>query len=53
MFVSIQDDTNKDGGKWMIRLKKGISSRCWENLVRIYHTHSKTACQLKSTGDKF
>ena len=29
----LQDDTNKNGGKWMIRLKKGISSRCWENLV--------------------
>jgi uncharacterized membrane protein YqaE (UPF0057 family) len=28
-----EDDTNKNGGKWMIRLKKGISSRCWENLL--------------------
>ena len=30
-----QDGANKSGGKWMIRLKKGISSRCWENLVCI------------------
>uniref|UniRef100_T1J4S8 EIF-4F 25 kDa subunit n=1 Tax=Strigamia maritima TaxID=126957 RepID=T1J4S8_STRMM len=24
---------NKDGGKWIVRLKKGLSSRCWENLI--------------------
>ena len=29
----LQDEANKSGGKWMVRLKKGISSRCWENLV--------------------
>lgn len=28
-----EDEANKRGGKWIIRLKKGISSRCWENLV--------------------
>lgn len=28
-----EDDANKNGGKWIIRLKKGIASRCWENLV--------------------
>ncbi|CAI8016304.1 Eukaryotic translation initiation factor 4E type 2 [Geodia barretti] len=28
-----EDDANKSGGKWMIRLKKGISSRCWESLL--------------------
>jgi translation initiation factor 4E len=28
-----EDDANKNGGKWMIRLKKGVSSRCWENLL--------------------
>ncbi|XP_050418250.1 eukaryotic translation initiation factor 4E type 2 isoform X2 [Patella vulgata] len=28
-----EDDANKAGGKWIIRLKKGIASRCWENLV--------------------
>ena len=21
------------GGKWIIRLKKGLASRCWENLI--------------------
>ena len=21
------------GGKWIIRLKKGLASRCWENVV--------------------
>jgi translation initiation factor 4E len=29
-----EDAANKSGGKWMVRLKKGIVSRCWENLVR-------------------
>ena len=33
LLKSLQDEANKSGGKWMVRLKKGISSRCWENLV--------------------
>lgn len=28
-----EDDANKDGGKWIVRLKKGLASRCWENLI--------------------
>ena len=28
-----QDSANKNGGKWIIRLKKGLASRCWENLI--------------------
>lgn len=28
-----QDDANKNGGKWIIRLRKGLASRCWENLI--------------------
>ena len=28
-----EDDANKNGGKWIVRLKKGLSNRCWENLV--------------------
>ena len=28
-----QDKANKNGGKWIVRLKKGLASRCWENLV--------------------
>ena len=31
--LSFQDDANKAGGKWIVRLKKGLASRCWENLV--------------------
>ncbi|WAR27785.1 IF4E2-like protein [Mya arenaria] len=27
------DNANKNGGKWIIRLKKGLASRCWENLI--------------------
>jgi len=28
-----EDDSNKEGGKWMIRLKKGLASRYWEALI--------------------
>ncbi|BFZ06564.1 hypothetical protein BsWGS_09603 [Bradybaena similaris] len=28
-----EDEANKHGGKWVIRLKKGLASRCWENLI--------------------
>ena len=28
-----EDEANKAGGKWIVRLRKGIASRCWENLI--------------------
>jgi translation initiation factor 4E len=28
-----EDDANKNGGKWIVRLRKGLASRCWENLI--------------------
>lgn len=28
-----EDPMNKDGGKWMVRLKKGLSAHYWETLV--------------------
>jgi len=28
-----EDDANKAGGKWIVRLKKGLASRCWEDLI--------------------
>lgn len=28
-----EHDANRLGGKWIIRLKKGLASRCWENLI--------------------
>lgn len=28
-----EDEANKDGGKWIVRLRKGLASRCWENLI--------------------
>jgi translation initiation factor 4E len=28
-----EDDENKKGGKWIIRLKKGVSDRYWEDLL--------------------
>ncbi|KAK4191674.1 translation initiation factor eIF 4e-like domain-containing protein [Podospora australis] len=28
-----EDDENKSGGKWVVRLKKGVADRYWENLL--------------------
>ncbi|VBB26822.1 unnamed protein product [Acanthocheilonema viteae] len=28
-----EDEANRKGGKWILRLKKGFSSRIWENLI--------------------
>jgi len=28
-----QDEANKNGGKWIIRLRKGLASRFWENII--------------------
>eukprot|EP01134_Creolimax_fragrantissima_P001379 CFRG1379T1 len=28
-----EDDNNKLGGKWIVRLRKGLASRYWENLL--------------------
>ncbi|XP_073993215.1 eukaryotic translation initiation factor 4E homologous protein [Rhodnius prolixus] len=28
-----EDEANQRGGKWIVRLRKGLASRCWENLV--------------------
>lgn len=28
-----EDQANCKGGKWILRLKKGLSSRIWENLL--------------------
>lgn len=28
-----EDIANRDGGKWVIRLKKGMANRCWENAL--------------------
>ncbi|XP_023674244.1 eukaryotic translation initiation factor 4E type 2 isoform X1 [Paramormyrops kingsleyae] len=33
LLGELQDDANKSGGKWIIRLRKGLASRCWENLI--------------------
>ena len=33
IYLCFQDEANKRGGKWIIRLKKGLASRCWENVV--------------------
>eukprot|EP00118_Oscarella_pearsei_P007154 m.33908 g.33908 ORF g.33908 m.33908 type:complete len:148 (+) comp31926_c0_seq3:867-1310(+) len=32
-FVELKDDANRAGGKWMIRLRKGLSARYWEQLI--------------------
>ncbi|OXU30091.1 hypothetical protein TSAR_004180 [Trichomalopsis sarcophagae] len=28
-----EDEANQRGGKWIVRLRKGLVSRCWENLI--------------------
>ena len=28
-----QDECNRSGGKWIIRLRKGLASRFWENII--------------------
>ena len=28
-----EDDANKNHGKWIIRLRKGLASHRWENLI--------------------
>ena len=28
-----EDDVNKDGGKWLVRLRKGVADRLWEELL--------------------
>lgn len=28
-----EDEENKKGGKWIVRLKKGVADRYWEDLV--------------------
>lgn len=28
-----QDEANQKGGKWIVKLRKGLVSRCWENLI--------------------
>ncbi|XP_037782941.1 eukaryotic translation initiation factor 4E type 2-like isoform X1 [Penaeus monodon] len=28
-----EDSANKNGGKWIVRLRKGLASRCWENMI--------------------
>jgi len=28
-----EDEANRYGGKWIVRLRKGLASRCWENLI--------------------
>ncbi|RWS11402.1 initiation factor 4E-like protein [Dinothrombium tinctorium] len=28
-----EDEANREGGKWIVRLRKGLASRCWENLI--------------------
>ena len=32
-FCVPKDEANRYGGKWIVRLRKGLASRCWENLI--------------------
>jgi len=28
-----EDEANQKGGKWIVRLRKGLASKCWEDLL--------------------
>lgn len=32
-LLPCQDESNRSGGKWIIRLRKGLASRFWENII--------------------
>lgn len=32
-YLFSKDEANRWGGKWIVRLRKGLASRCWENLI--------------------
>lgn len=32
-YFLFKDEANQKGGKWIVRLRKGLVSRCWENLI--------------------
>ena len=34
LLIFGQDEANIAGGKWIVRLKKGLSSKYWEDMVR-------------------
>ena len=34
--MTSQDDENKSGGKWIVRLRKGLASKFWEDLVHLF-----------------
>jgi translation initiation factor 4E len=29
----VQDESNRSGGQWTLRLKKGLANRYWEDLI--------------------
>ena len=37
-----EDETNVNGGKWIVRLKKGVAARYWEDLVRSHPAPHRT-----------
>ena len=37
-----EDESNVNGGKWIVRLKKGVAARYWEDLVRSHPAPRRT-----------
>ena len=35
-----EDEANVNGGKWIVRLKKGLAARYWEDVVRLACAHT-------------
>ncbi|CAJ0949113.1 unnamed protein product [Ranitomeya imitator] len=46
-----EDDANKNGGKWIIRLRKGLASRCWEESYSC-HSFQQAEKTIRQAGQK-
>jgi translation initiation factor 4E len=47
-----EDPLNITGGKWIIRLRKGVSDRLWEDLVLAVVGDLFDDCRASSSGDE-
>ena len=43
-----EDESNVNGGKWIVRLKKGVAARYWEDLVRSH----RPSCAAPRPNDR-
>jgi translation initiation factor 4E len=46
-----EDPLNLSGGKWIIRLRKGIADRLWEDLVLAIIGDQFAGCEMETSSD--